>query len=345
MPIPQYSVLKGRSVDKRLAIQANPHYQVHVVDNENDYRISINVLSSVEDKRHPELSWVEYVIVPDFQHPLLDELADLSTGMHRLDSRPGGIALDFIRQNLFNRSQMKPLDFDIPGENNDLNEFLDFYISQAIADERALVYAFGSRWGPETKRDKIFGFLPGNGIHNIHMNQGNSAGYRRDDGVWQDGALLIQFPRTARWVGIFIKFQSQGWHTDDKHGHTIKAGPGEIDTDMVIHDEPDLVVRIVAALVNPAGDDPGHETVTLLNTTRRTVDLSGWALSNKFKEKYVLRNRQIGPGDTLTIKLPAEVPLSNDGGIITLLNRQGLKVHGVAYTRGQAARQGWTITF
>ena len=40
-------------------------------------------------------------------------------------------------------------------------------------------------------RDKIFGFLPGNGIHDIHMNQGNSSRFVRDDGVWQDGGLLM----------------------------------------------------------------------------------------------------------------------------------------------------------
>jgi hypothetical protein len=37
--------------------------------------------------------------------------------------------------------------------------------------------------------------------------------------------------------------------------------------------------------------------------------------------------------------------LGNNGGIVTLLDPQGLKVHGVSYTRDQAAREGWTITF
>jgi hypothetical protein len=37
--------------------------------------------------------------------------------------------------------------------------------------------------------------------------------------------------------------------------------------------------------------------------------------------------------------------LGNSGGIITLLNAEGLKVHGVAYTKEDARREGWTIVF
>ncbi|CAG9933959.1 protein of unknown function [Candidatus Nitrotoga arctica] len=37
--------------------------------------------------------------------------------------------------------------------------------------------------------------------------------------------------------------------------------------------------------------------------------------------------------------------LSNKGGIITLLNQNGLKVHGVSYTKEQANQPGWTIVF
>ena len=56
------------------------------------------------------------------------------------------------------------------------------------------------------------------------MNQGNSPRFQGDDGVWQDGALLIHFPAEARWVGIFLAFQSQAWHTDDATGHAIGGG-------------------------------------------------------------------------------------------------------------------------
>ena len=37
--------------------------------------------------------------------------------------------------------------------------------------------------------------------------------------------------------------------------------------------------------------------------------------------------------------------LGNKGGTLTLLDPNGLKVHGVAYTREQAAAEGRTILF
>ena len=149
-----------------------------------------------------------------------------------------------------------------PGPDNDLADKLHHFVERAEADPAARIYAFGQRWGPEaTTRDKVFGFLPGNGVHDIHMNQGNSQEFRRDDGVWQDGGLLLHYPSQDQWVAIFLAFQSQAWHTDDRTGHAIPTPePGEPGA-------PDQTVRIVAALVNPAGPAPEAEAVTLVNAS------------------------------------------------------------------------------
>jgi hypothetical protein len=232
---------------------------------------------------------------------------------------------------------MKPLPYNRPGPDNDLNDTLDRYVLRAMAEEEALIYAFGERWGPENNlKDKYFGFKPGNGIHDIHMNQANSDAFRDDDGVWQDGSVLIQFPSRNQWVAIFLKFQSQLWHSDDKTGHRIEVGPEP--------DRPDHTVQIVAALANPVGPSPEKETVTLLNTTPAPIDLSGWAIADKLKHKHFLAGT-LEPGATLQIPLSRDVQLGNDGGIITLLDRQGMKIHGVSYTKEQGQREGWTIVF
>lgn len=77
-----------------------------------------------------------------------------------------------------------------------------------MADEEALVYAFGERWGPESnKADKYFGFLLGNGIHDIHMNQGNVGSFIEDDGVWPEGAWRVLYQaagKSARVDGRFL---------------------------------------------------------------------------------------------------------------------------------------------
>jgi uncharacterized protein YukJ len=357
MPLKDYGVLKGYAVDKRLGTKANAHYHVHLVDNETSYRIAINVQSKLSP------SELEFFVDENFQHPVTAQLQQLAVGFTLLESKPGGMAIDFIRTNLFDRTQMIPLPFDLPGPDNDLNDKIDRYISRAVSDEEITLYAFGERWGlnpPEQKPDKIFGFKPGNGIHDIHMNQGNAERFRKDDGVYQDGALLIHFPRENQWVGIFLKFQSQTWHTDDQTGHRIEPGsvpdrPQPIPDESVpsgqpstrptpIPGEPDYIVRIIAALVNPIGVSPEMETVTLLNTSAEAIDLAGWTIANRQKQKHAISGT-LAPGATVTITLSQTVPLSNQGGIITLLNQAGLKVHGVSYTKDQSRREGWTIVF
>ncbi|MGF1641719.1 MAG: DUF2278 family protein [Rhodospirillales bacterium] len=337
MPLKSYGVLKGRPIDRRLGTHANAHYQLHLVDDDADYRIAVNVRSKLAP------SELEYLIDDPFRHPVTDGLPALPAGFHPLPRRPGGLALDFIRGNLFDRTRMRPLPFDVPGPDNDLNEALDAVVRPALAEEDAMIYAFGERWGPEpATRDKIFGFRPGNGIHDIHMNQGNVGSFVAQDGVWQDGAMFVHLPSADRWVAVFLKFQSQTWHTDDVDGHRIETPPTPTPAPPPV--ERDGLVRIVAALVNPEGPAPERETVTLLNTSPQPIGLAGWAIADRNKQKHGLSGT-LAAGATLVVDLPEHVQLGNKGGIITLLDDRGLKIDGVAYTRDQASREGWTIVF
>src|SRR5262249_7629496 len=108
--------------------------------------------------------------------------------------------------------------------------------------------------------------------------------------------------------------------------------------------EPDHVIRIVGALVNPIGPAPEHETVTILNASPRAINLTGWQIADKLKNKHALSGT-INAGATLMVSLPPTVQLGNNGGIITLLDGKGLKVDGVAYTGDQARKEGWTLVF
>ena len=332
MALKNYGILKGRPIDRRLGFGASPHYQVHLVDDDDDYRIAVNVKS----KKSP--SELLYLIVENYVHPLLNDLPNLPVGFTNIPRRPGGMAMDYIRANLFNPDLMVPLPFDVPGPDNDLNEKIDYHVQRALAEEDAMVFAFGERWGPEpNRRDKYFGFKPGNGIHDIHMNQGSVEPFKKYNGVWQDGGLLIHLPSEDRWVAIFLAFQSQCWHTEDDTGHCLG--------DPAIPAESKGVV-IIAATVNPAGHDPGLERVLLLNTLGTTVRLDGWSLADKNKRRHTLDGIVLEPGAVVAVNLPGTtIQLSNKGGLITLLDGEGLKVHGVQYTQGEAAEQGRTIVF
>jgi uncharacterized protein YukJ len=329
MTLDGYGVLAARAVGSRAEGGADsPHFQVHVQAGGTDFRIAVNVLS----QQAP--SELLYLADEAFVHPVREQLVALGDGFTDLVSAPGGAALDFIRGNLFDRTQMKPVPATAPGPDNDLADKLDHYVSRATADPTARIYAFGQRWGPEQgKPDQVFGFSPGNGVHDIHMNQGNTGRFREDDGVWQDGALVLHYPATDQWVGIFLAFQSQAWHTDDTTGHAV-AGPTSSPR-----------VRIVGALVNPVGPAPEKESVTLLNASDQDIDLGGWAVLDALKQRMTLRPQVLAAGETTRILLEEPVQLGNGGGLVTLVDPDGLKVDGVAYTGEQAAQEGWTLVF
>ncbi len=349
MGLKDYGVLKGHAIAGQMEIDDDsPHYQVHINDGNHDYRIAINVRSV--QKPYDLL----YFLDSNFEYFITDKLNKLEFGFNKIaqsDRKAGGIALDYIRGNLFKVKEMKALPYNLPGENNDLNELIDSYIQRAI-ETKAEVYAFGEPWGVdklENKPDKIFGFQPGRGIHDIHMNQGSSGRFASSNGVFQDGALLIHYPSASgsqeNWIAVFFAFQSQSFHTDDSTGNPI---------DKKVGSEPEkpgvptvkAQVKIVAALVNPRGEDAGKESITLINPSPEKVDLAGWAITNQIKQKYSLDGFKIEPGGVVTVPVRAEnMQLSNDGGTITLLNSEDIKVDGVSYTRKDVQEQGWTVVF
>jgi uncharacterized protein YukJ len=77
MPLREYGLLKGTAIRGVRGSGSDPHFQIHVVDDENDWRIAVNVQS----KEHP--SAVEFLVDDDFDHPMLDELQPLTSGFRR----------------------------------------------------------------------------------------------------------------------------------------------------------------------------------------------------------------------------------------------------------------------
>ena len=75
------------------------------------------------------------------------------------------------------------------------------------------------------------------------------------------------------------------------------------------------------------------------------IDLGGWSILDRLKQGMVLDPQVFPAGATTRIQLQPPVQLGNRGGLISLLDPAGLKVDGVAYTKEQADREGWTVTF
>ncbi len=338
MSIVNYGVLKGRAFDRKKATSQNEHFQILINRGNNPHRIAINTKSSEAP------SEVLFYANDDFNHEINDALlqAALPNGFTALSSEPGGLALDLIRRNFFDLTEMVPLPSNSPGDNNDLNDKLDFFVQKAIQNTDAVVYAFGQHWKDASGVDKYFSEIkPSTGIHDIHMNQGNQPGkYFKDNGVYQDGGLIFHYPSSNKWAAVFTAFQSQAFHTDDATGNPLNdlpiTDPGQ--------PEKRTPVRIIAAMVNPPGDDVKKEYIILLNKSTKAIDLKDWQVLDKFDKRDTISQGVIQAGDTLRITLTGlGAQLSNKGGTITLLNNEGLKVDGVSFTKEDASREGEII--
>lgn len=210
MPLKQYGVLKG-TVIGHLRDADDDHYQILVKAGNTLHRIAVNVKSAA--KNAPSI--LLFQTTTTVPANLKTGLRALSPGYKKLASKAGGIAQDYVRGGIVKPNTMTPVPPDAPGVDNDLKDKLESAAVKAMAQAGTVIYAFGDKWGPEKKADQYFKFKPGNGIHDIHMNQGNSGQYKSDNGVFQDGAIYIEYPGD-KWSAFFFAFQSQTFNTDNK---------------------------------------------------------------------------------------------------------------------------------
>lgn len=335
MPVENYGLFTGTvTKDHREPGTGKVHFQIEMEAGGEVLRVPVNVLSDSQGALESRL--LKYLVVDDFHHPVTEAIAALGDGWHPLEHAPGGAALDYRRGNLFAEADMRILPPDVAGPENDLEDLIEHYVERALNDAKVEVTAIGGRWFDD-KADNIFPEIsPSTGVHEIHMNQGNAAGHTDEDGVWNDGGLFIHLPEPEdRWVAFFFAFQNQTFDTDDVHGHAL------IDQSL----PETAAVRILAALVNPAGPGDEGESVLLLNASAEPVDLSGWQIADKTKQQCAVPGGPLAAGATLEVPIVKPCALANDGGIITLLDATGTKVAGVSYTKDEAQDQGWTVTF
>lgn len=372
MPIQNYGVWKAKPVSYTYETREQDPRSPHLTllfrdDGPGKARAAINIKSG--DRSDSRLV---YWLVEDFQHPLVDRLRKLDSGFRLLEGNNnnnnnnehhagGGLALDYIRGNLFQKQTGRLLPHDIPGQNNDIIDVLEPVLDRAIA-RRATIYLYGSRFDDDNGS---------RGIHNVHMNQGSPKQWAGDNGAWQDGGLILRFDEETQnqdqdhesqdkghWEAVFLGFASQAVHTEDppspRAGHPAPASGFRTWADFLdpsvpdrLRDEDELTdtpVVIGQAMVDPPTAS-NNQTVTLENRTAQDVSLAGWKVQNRAGQVEELPGDAGVPANGSTeFELP-NCPLSSDGDVVTLLNAQGMKVHGVSYTRQQAKQAGGILAF
>ena len=342
MGLRRYTVFTGKVVNRQPETWGNsPHYQILVEGGGQQFRVAVNTRSRTSHNRKSELL---YFADDDFRHGVTMRLASLDDGDLPVESRPGGLALDYQRGGMFDRRQMRRISASRPGPRNDLVDELDFIVERSLADPISRLHVYGTRWGPESHApDLVFGFRPGNGIHDVHMNQGNRDEHWHDNGIWADGGLIFHEPVHDRWSAIFLAFQTQSWHTDNR-GNPIPYPNQDLHGPGVLGKDGAPRARIVAAYVHPNDEKRGVEHVAIRNDGEHPLPVSGWRLLNRNGDATIL-DGVVPPRAVRRFSLPAAVPLSSRGDLIRLLDPDGAEVDGVSYTRHEARRKHGSLTF
>ena len=218
MPIGNYSVLAGRPMAGKVVSGASAHYQITMQATGGPFTVAVNI-QSVDG------SEVLYAIEEEFTPPDLAGLTALPMGMTTLKTEVGGLALDYVRSTvdgspMITKARMtllpqlnaKPKSGNAEAQiiqqakAKALENAVVTLLNMTIADKDGVIYAFGSAYADQGKVD---------GIHDIHMNQGNPKNnHGGDNGIWQDGALLIHLPSKGTWTAVFLAFQTESWTTD-----------------------------------------------------------------------------------------------------------------------------------
>jgi uncharacterized protein YukJ len=142
-----YGVLKGKAIEVRVGAGQSPHYQVRIVDDTTDYRIAVNVKSQLAP------SDLEFLVIEHFQHPITPIVEQLPKGFTAARAKA------WLRSARLHQGQsLRPredaaaaLQCSLASTTTSTRSSISV-MQRAVADENALVYAFGERWGPERAR-------------------------------------------------------------------------------------------------------------------------------------------------------------------------------------------------
>jgi uncharacterized protein YukJ len=183
-------------------IQYHLHFNL-LVDGSN-WDVAVNVGTSDAD------DLLKYKLAFDFRHSVIRTLAAAEAGSHDLTGQAALPALDFLRSDLLaNTGKWRDSDVMDGSETAEPSASLQRLLSRAH-QENFDVYIFGRFYSE------------GNGIHDVHLNQGSSKSFihRPDDDsndhndIWQDGAVLVDIGE-PEWAAYFSAFNQQSVPTDD----------------------------------------------------------------------------------------------------------------------------------
>ncbi|HTR09833.1 MAG TPA: DUF2278 family protein [Paraburkholderia sp.] len=183
-------------------VQYHLHFGVEV--NGAQWDIAVNVGTTDAD------DLLKYKLVFDFSHSVLATLAGEPAGSTNLTGTDALPAIDFQRSDfLANTGAWR--NSDVMDGSDQVEPVATLQRLLSSAQQSSLdVYVFGRF------------FSEGNGMHDVHMNQGSTGEFIHRAGddsndhndIWQDGALLVNLGQ-PEWALYVAAFDQQYLPTDD----------------------------------------------------------------------------------------------------------------------------------
>lgn len=319
----------------------SPHGILTFIDGTNKYKSTtadINVKSTTTDTR------LVYWNNSSFTNGITSDLAKLDLGFTSLaDAATGssGVRLDLLRGGLETLTDGTLLSTSVYGANNDIVDDLTTIFSNAI-EQKATVYLWGSQYVDSSSVA---------GIHDIHMNQGDSAPFTSDNGIWQDGSFILEFP-DGHYEAVFLAFAEQYTQTTDEGDPVISAptfatllnAPASTTTD---EEKSDTAVHHLnrkrrARYAKDHGEvSPLHWTskgesgtpshVVVHDAEKR--NMKGWSLVDQQGNKRNIHDEEAASIENGKEVEFSDLPLNKTGGIIYLKNPQGHTVNDMVYSK------------
>jgi uncharacterized protein YukJ len=201
-----------KSTRRTHEVQYHLHFGVTV--NGAQWDIAVNVGTTDAD------DLLKYKLAFDFRHAVLDTLGNAAEGSTDLTGTAALPAIDFQRSDfLANTGAWR--NSDVMDGSDQVEPVASLQRLLLRAQQGALdVYVFGRFYSE------------GNGMHDVHMNQGSKGEFIHRAGndandhndIWQDGALLVNLGE-PEWALYVAAFDQQYLPTDDLGNPTPDSQP------------------------------------------------------------------------------------------------------------------------
>ncbi|WHQ37168.1 DUF2278 family protein [Spiroplasma sp. SV19] len=195
-----YVFLKGILTDC-YPKENSTHFNLRVIDkNEQSYTVNVNVRSRI--KPHDVL----YFVSKNFQNDIVDRCFTLDDTVHtNLTRGKNGYCLDYLKGKLFDYNYINILPYVEKEQPSELETLFNQIVTPTLNNSKYRIGVWGMSYGD-----------PIDGVHDVHMNQGNDERFASENGTWQDGAFATYNTETKSVENIvFIMFQTQCTTTDD----------------------------------------------------------------------------------------------------------------------------------